>query len=133
MLWLFFLQIHSVNGIPACANKRLLTDILRDTWNFTGFVISDSGALEFIILNHHYIDNIQKTAVVCAKAGVNLELHAGQYARGVFDWLKDAEYQKQISKVKWAVTQQNLSSGFPTKQYSNQLLQLQRRARRLKF
>ena len=87
-----------MNGIPACVNKKLLTSVLRDTWNFTGFVISDAGALEFIILNHRYIENIQDTAVACANAGVNLELHA-DYARGVFDWLKNAVYDGQISQV----------------------------------
>lgn len=89
---------NSVDGIPACVNKKLLTGVLRDTWNFTGFVISDSGALEFILLNHHYMDNIQDTAVACANAGVNLELHAGGYARGVFDWLKNAVNEGQISQ-----------------------------------
>ena len=28
----------SINGIPACANKRLLTDILKTEWGFTGIV-----------------------------------------------------------------------------------------------
>lgn len=91
--------IYSVNGVPACVNKKLLTGVLRDAWNFTGFVISDSGALEFIILNHRYIKNIQDTAVACASAGVNLELHAGNFARGVFDWLKKAVDAGQISQV----------------------------------
>jgi len=40
----YFSFLHySVNGVPACANKMLLTDVLRKAWNFTGFVISDSG------------------------------------------------------------------------------------------
>ena len=38
--------------------------------------MSDEGALEFIILNHHYINNPLDTAVACLKAGCNLELSA---------------------------------------------------------
>ena len=30
-----------VNGKPTCANKGLLTTILRDTWKWDGFVVSD--------------------------------------------------------------------------------------------
>ncbi|XP_045197551.2 uncharacterized protein LOC123552173 [Mercenaria mercenaria] len=89
---------NSVNGIPACANKMLLTDVLRTEWNFPGFVISDSGAVEFLIINHHYIENITDAAVACVKAGLNLELHAGNYARGAFDWLKYAVADGKLSK-----------------------------------
>lgn len=34
-----------INGVPACANTKLLTDILRKEWGFKGYVISDQGAL----------------------------------------------------------------------------------------
>lgn len=40
-----FFFSHSINGIPACANKMLLTDILRDEWGFKGYVVSDQAAL----------------------------------------------------------------------------------------
>ncbi len=33
-------SIGAVNGIPSAANKYLLNDILRNEWNFTGYVIS---------------------------------------------------------------------------------------------
>ena len=35
----------SINGVPACTNKQLLSDILRTEWGFKGYVISDQGAL----------------------------------------------------------------------------------------
>ena len=30
-----------LNGVPVTANRRLLTDVLRGEWGFTGFVVSD--------------------------------------------------------------------------------------------
>ncbi|TMC05177.1 MAG: beta-glucosidase [Chloroflexi bacterium] len=33
-----------VNGLHACSNGALLTDILREQWGFTGWVLSDYGA-----------------------------------------------------------------------------------------
>ena len=33
-----------LNGVPACENKELLTDILRDRWGYEGLVMSDWGA-----------------------------------------------------------------------------------------
>ena len=44
-LYCFMSISHSINGIPACANKKLLTDIARQEWNFTGYIVSDQGAI----------------------------------------------------------------------------------------
>lgn len=29
----------SINGVPACANEKLLTDILRKEWGFKGLLL----------------------------------------------------------------------------------------------
>ena len=42
----------SVNGIPACVHKFLLTDVLRNEWGFKGYVVSDSHAITDVIDNH---------------------------------------------------------------------------------
>jgi beta-glucosidase len=34
---------NRVNGVYACENKYLLTDVLKKDWNFKGFVVSDWG------------------------------------------------------------------------------------------
>lgn len=36
----------SLNGVPAAANKWLLTDVLRKEWGFKGFVVSDANGVE---------------------------------------------------------------------------------------
>lgn len=54
---------HRINGVPACANKKLLTDILRGEWGFDGYVVSDEGAVELIMLGHHYTRTFVETAV----------------------------------------------------------------------
>ncbi|KAK3610843.1 hypothetical protein CHS0354_015699 [Potamilus streckersoni] len=88
---------NSLNGIPACANKKLLTDILRTEWGFDGFVVSDAGAIEFIIEWHHYLNNIIDTAAACVKAGLNLELHPG-YPQGIFDSLEQVVNDGKLTK-----------------------------------
>ena len=64
----------SINGIPACANYELLTVILRNEWNFNGYVVSDDGALENVVNRHKYVKNYTEAAAVCINAGCNLEL-----------------------------------------------------------
>ena len=60
--------------MPACANHKLLTEILRDTWKFTGYVISDQSALERIISEHHYVKDFVTAAADVVNAGVSLEI-----------------------------------------------------------
>lgn len=55
---------NRLNGAYCCANKELLTDILRNEWGFEGLVISDWGAAADI--------------VACIKAGLDLEMPDSQ-------------------------------------------------------
>jgi len=76
--------LFSVNGIPACANKKLLTDVLRGEWGFKGYVISDSEALENLIDDHKYLPTRLEAAAAVVKAGCNLEL-SGRKDNFVFE------------------------------------------------
>lgn len=64
----------SINGIPACANKKLLTDILREKWDFHGYVISDEEAVENLVLFHHYANTSMVAMIDVLEAGLNIEL-----------------------------------------------------------
>lgn len=67
---------NSINGVPSCSNELLLMDILRGEWNFTGYVVSDEGAIENQISFHHYYNNTENAAAGSVNAGCNLELSA---------------------------------------------------------
>ena len=58
---------NRVNGAPACGNKRLLKDILRDEWGFEGHVVSDCWA----ILDFHEHHKVTKTVAESAAMAVN--------------------------------------------------------------
>eukprot|EP00049_Salpingoeca_infusionum_P006942 m.113052 g.113052 ORF g.113052 m.113052 type:complete len:901 (+) comp13502_c0_seq1:214-2916(+) len=64
---------NSVNGIPSCANKDLLTTIARESWGFEGYITSDDGAVEFIISAHHYTQTNEQTVQVVLDAGVDID------------------------------------------------------------
>ncbi|KAK3097189.1 hypothetical protein FSP39_007295 [Pinctada imbricata] len=89
---------NSVNGVPACANKKLLTDILRKEWKFNGFVVSDEGAVEFILLWHYYTKDEVSTALACVEAGLNLELSPPNFDYQIMSALTQAHTEGKISK-----------------------------------
>jgi beta-glucosidase len=39
-------SFNSLNGVPGCANKYTMTDVLKGEWNFDGFVEADWAAVE---------------------------------------------------------------------------------------
>jgi len=64
---------NKLNGVPACCNKKLLTDILRTEWGFEGYVISDNPALGNIVTHHHFANSFTEAAVMAITAGEDLE------------------------------------------------------------
>lgn len=64
----------TVNGVPGHANKRLLTDLLKNEWGFKGFAVSDWE--DFIMLNTvHKTDSTLKEAYLTAfNAGVDMSM-----------------------------------------------------------
>lgn len=75
--------LSSINGVPACSNELVLRDILRGEWNFSGYVVSDEGAIENQITFHHYYNNTVDAAAGSVNAGCNLEL-SGNLSDPVF-------------------------------------------------
>ena len=45
-----------LNAVPATANHWLLNKVLRDTWGFKGFVVSDNGAVSSLITQGLAVD-----------------------------------------------------------------------------
>lgn len=60
-----------------------MMDILRGEWNFTGYVVSDEGAIENQISFHHFYNNSEDAAAGSVNAGCNLEL-SGNLTEPVF-------------------------------------------------
>lgn len=64
---------NAINGIPCCANKWLLTDVLRDEWGFDGYIVTDCGAPELMMSRHKYAKTGEEAATYSIQAGVDVE------------------------------------------------------------
>jgi len=63
---------NSLNGQPACANTALLDEHLRHDWGFSGYVVSDCGAMTDISDGHHFAKSLEEGAAAAFKAGTDL-------------------------------------------------------------
>ena len=62
----------ALNGVPCCANRWLLTDLLRGEWGFRGHVVSDVGAVRDIPQGHHFRTNDVEACKATIAAGLDL-------------------------------------------------------------
>lgn len=65
-------SFNDINGIPATANRWLLTEVLRNQWGFRGFVVTDYTAINE--LTNHGLGNLQEVSVLALKAGVDMDM-----------------------------------------------------------
>src|SRR5205085_8801381 len=63
---------NSIDGVPACANAELLQGRLRDAWRFSGYVVSDCGAITDIQAGHAYMPTLEAASAAAVQAGTDL-------------------------------------------------------------
>lgn len=67
---------NDIDGVPAHAHRRLLTELLREDWQFTGTVVSDYFGVSFLETAHQLVDSPAGAAALALAAGVDVELPA---------------------------------------------------------
>lgn len=65
-------SFNEVDGIPATANKWLMTDVLRKQWGFKGFVVTDYTAI--MEMEYHGIGDLQTVSALALNAGVEMDM-----------------------------------------------------------
>ncbi|RYG11915.1 MAG: beta-glucosidase BglX, partial [Chitinophagaceae bacterium] len=70
-------SFNDINGVPATANKWLLTDVLRKQWGFKGFVASDyTGVSELV---NHGLGDLKTVSALSLKAGTDMDMVSEGY------------------------------------------------------
>jgi beta-glucosidase len=60
------------NGEPITGSYFFLTELLRQKFGFTGYVVSDSEAVEFLYSKHHVASSIEDAVRQAIEAGLNV-------------------------------------------------------------
>ncbi len=67
-------SFNEFEGIPASMNKYLLDELLRETWGFDGFIISDATAVVEQVA--HGIGDLQEVSARSLKAGLDMDMNS---------------------------------------------------------
>ncbi|MGN6295858.1 MAG: beta-glucosidase BglX [Ginsengibacter sp.] len=65
-------SFNTVDGIPASANRFLLTDVLRKQWGFRGLVVSDYTSISEMI--NHGLGDLQTVSAKSLNAGMDMDM-----------------------------------------------------------
>ena len=88
-------SFNEIDGIPATANRWLLTDLLRRQWGFKGFVVSDYTAVNEMIA--HGLGDLQTCSALALKAGLDMDMVGEGFLTTLAKSLKEGKLiQKQI-------------------------------------
>lgn len=63
---------NDYDGEPITGSYRFLTEILRHEWGFSGYVVSDSEAVEYLYSKHSVADDAVEGAAQVINAGLNV-------------------------------------------------------------
>ena len=70
---------NTLNGVPASANHYTLTEVLKNKWGFDGFVVSDWGSVEQIVLQGVAADT-PEAAAMAINSGIDMDMCDFAYA-----------------------------------------------------
>ncbi|XVF24229.1 hypothetical protein REPUB_Repub13aG0109700 [Reevesia pubescens] len=69
---------NRVNGIPTCADPKLLKETIREEWKLNGYIVSDCDSIQENVERHKWLNDTAENAVAHSlKAG--LDLDCGDY------------------------------------------------------
>jgi len=76
----FMSSFSDLNGVPAAGNEFLMKEILREEWNFKGFVVSDWDAIRELTV-HGFTADDRDAVLAAVGAGVDMEMASDLYAQ----------------------------------------------------
>jgi beta-glucosidase len=81
-------SFNEINGIPSTCNRWLLSDILRKTWGFKGFVVTDFTAINELVPHGVAVD-LKDAARLALNAGVDVDMQGDAYLSSLPELLSE--------------------------------------------
>ncbi|WP_408733614.1 beta-glucosidase BglX [Neptunitalea lumnitzerae] len=88
-------SFNELDGIPATGNKFLQRDILKDKWNFNGFVISDWASIKEMISWGH-AEDLNHAAELAVEAGCDMDMESYAYVDELVKLVKEGKVDEKL-------------------------------------
>lgn len=88
-------SFSDLNGVPASGNEFLMRQVLRDEWEFEGFVVSDWGSIDQLAI-HGLTAGAAESAFEAATAGIDMEMASSTYIENLGSLVEDGQLDVAI-------------------------------------
>ena len=82
---------NEINGIPAHMHKELLTDIMRNEFDFEGFYVSDWLDINRINVLHKIAKDFKEAIYYAVDAGMDMNMHGPNFLENVIELVEDGK------------------------------------------
>ena len=82
---------NEINGVPSHMSKWLMTDVLRNEWNFQGFYVSDWLDIERINTLHHTAKDMKEASFLSVDAGMDMHMHGPLFTDAIIESVKEGK------------------------------------------
>ncbi|MDN3595114.1 beta-glucosidase BglX [Zunongwangia endophytica] len=83
------------NGLPVTANKYLLRDVLKDKWDFSGFVVSDWASIQEMI-TWGYAKDEKEAAIRAINAGTDMDMEGYVYNEALEELVENGTIDEEV-------------------------------------
>ncbi|WP_165043235.1 glycoside hydrolase family 3 N-terminal domain-containing protein [Dysgonomonas sp. ZJ709] len=87
---------NEVDGVPAHASDFLLNQVLRNEWEFEGYVFSDYGSVSHLYNFHNIAKDKAEAAMRAVRAGVDLEAARPDVYPSLVQLVKDGKISEEL-------------------------------------
>ncbi len=87
-------SFNDVDGIPATANKWLMTTVLRNQWGFKGFVVTDYTGINEMI--DHGLGDLKTVSRLAMQAGIDMDMVGEGFLLTLKQSLKEGKISMQM-------------------------------------
>jgi len=90
---------QDLDAIPMTANRFMLINILRDEWDFGGFVVSDWNAI-YELINHGVAEDVEQAGKRAIQSGVDMDMISGIYGKYIENLVyQGLIYEEQVDQA----------------------------------
>lgn len=91
----FMNSFSQLNGVPATGSQYLQRTLLKEKWNFDGFVVSDWGSIEEMV-EHGYAKDAKQATRFAVEAGSDMDMQSLAYVEHLTDLVKSGIVKEEL-------------------------------------